>query len=85
MGHFAQQAGATEAVFGGRAQQNAIQPADVASFENLQIAIAAFQLFEHLQIGRGGKHAWLVLGMHLRRHGGEREDALDAEFSRVFN
>src|SRR5262249_9227693 len=81
--HLAKKASAAQARLGRRAEQNAVEAADVAVLEELQFE--PFQLLHALVVGGGAEHARAMFRMHLRGHGREGEDTLDLQLARILN
>ncbi len=79
--HLAQQADAVQAALDSCADKQPIQPADVAVLQDLQIE--PLQFVDALGVRGGGEDPRAAFGMHLRGHGGEGVDTLDAQLLRV--
>src|SRR5690606_30608569 len=77
----AQQAHAGNAAFGARGEEDAVEAADLAFFEQLGSVLA--QLAQEASLRAHAKDARLVGGMKLRRHGREGKQASHAALSRV--
>ncbi len=77
MRHLTQKAGSAQAVFGGHAQEHAIETANMAVFDRRQSMV--LELDQEFVVGGGDKDARRAGGMHLRRQGGERVNPFHPE------
>src|SRR5262245_13086628 len=77
MRHLAEQTRPVQLALGRRSQQHTVESADVAVLQNFQFK--ALQLIKGSLVRRCSEDPRALIRTHLRRHGGERKDALDAK------